>query len=83
MIVQASLNAAQAIIAEASLSFLGLGIQPPEASWGSMLKAGYPYLELAPWLSIFPGLAILVVVLGLNFLGDGLRDALDMRIRVD
>jgi peptide/nickel transport system permease protein len=83
MIVQASLNAAQAIIAEASLSFLGLGIQPPEASWGSMLKAGYPYRELAPWLSIFPGLAILVVVLGLNFLGDGLRDALDMRIRVD
>jgi peptide/nickel transport system permease protein len=83
MVVQASLNAAQAIIAEASLSFLGLGIQPPDASWGSMLKAGYPYLELAPWLSIFPGLAILIVVLGLNFLGDGLRDALDMRIRVD
>lgn len=83
MIVQASLNAAQAIIAEASLSFLGLGIQPPEASWGSMLKAGYPYIELAPWLSIFPGLAILIVVLGLNFLGDGLRDALDVRIRVD
>lgn len=83
MIVQASLNAAQAIIAEASMSFLGLGIQPPAASWGSMLKAGYPYLELAPWLSIFPGLAILVTVLGLNFLGDGLRDALDVRIRVD
>ncbi len=83
MIVQASLNAAQAIIAEASMSFLGLGIQPPEASWGSMLKAGYPYLDMAPWLSIFPGLAILIVVLGLNFLGDGLRDALDVRIRVD
>jgi len=83
MIVQASLNAAQAIIAEASMSFLGLGIQPPAASWGSMLKAGYPYLEMAPWLSIFPGLAILVTVLGLNFLGDGLRDAMDIKIRID
>jgi peptide/nickel transport system permease protein len=83
MIVQASLNAAQAIIAEASLSFLGLGIQPPAASWGSMLKAGYPYLEMASWLSIFPGLAILVTVLGLNFLGDGLRDAMDVKIRMD
>jgi peptide/nickel transport system permease protein len=83
MIVQASLNAAQAIIAEASLSFLGLGIQPPAASWGSMLKAGYPYLEMASWLSIFPGLAILVTVLGLNFLGDGLRDAMDIKMRMD
>jgi peptide/nickel transport system permease protein len=83
MIVQASLNAAQAIIAEASMSFLGLGIQPPAASWGSMLKAGYPYLELAYWLSIFPGLAILVTVLGLNFLGDGLRDAMDIKMRMD
>ncbi len=83
IIVQASLNAAQAIIAEASLSFLGLGIQPPAASWGSMLKAGYPYLEMAAWLSIFPGLAILITVLGLNFLGDGLRDAMDIKIRFD
>ena len=83
IIVQASLNAAQAIIAEASLSFLGLGIQPPAASWGSMLKAGYPYLEMAEWLSIFPGLAILITVLGLNFLGDGLRDAMDIKIRFD
>jgi len=83
MIVQASLNAAQAIIAEASMSFLGLGIQPPAASWGSMLKAGYPYLEMASWLSIFPGLAILVTVLGLNFLGDGLRDAMDIKMRMD
>lgn len=83
IIVQASLNAAQAIIAEASLSFLGLGIQPPAASWGSMLKAGYPYLEMASWLSIFPGLAILITVLGLNFLGDGLRDAMDIKIRFD
>jgi peptide/nickel transport system permease protein len=83
MIVQASLNAAQAIIAEASMSFLGLGIQPPAASWGSMLKAGYPYLEMASWLSIFPGLAILITVLGLNFLGDGLRDAMDVKMRID
>jgi peptide/nickel transport system permease protein len=83
IIVQASLNAAQAIIAEASMSFLGLGIQPPAASWGSMLKAGYPYLETAPWLSIFPGLAILITVLGLNFLGDGLRDAMDIKMRID
>lgn len=83
IIVQASLNAAHAIITEASLSFLGLGVQPPEASWGSMLRAGYAYMEVAPWLSIYPGLAILIVVLGLNFLGDGLRDALDVKIRVD
>jgi|WetSurMetagenome_2_1015567.scaffolds.fasta_scaffold02678_6 peptide/nickel transport system permease protein len=83
MIVQASLNAAQAIIAEASMSFLGLGIQPPAASWGSMLKSGYPYLEMASWLSIFPGLAILISVLGLNFLGDGLRDAMDIKMRID
>jgi peptide/nickel transport system permease protein len=83
MIVQASLNAAQAIIAEASMSFLGLGIQPPAASWGSMLKSGYPYLEMATWLSIFPGLAILISVLGLNFLGDGLRDAMDIKMRID
>lgn len=83
IIIQASLNAAQAIIAEASLSFMGLGIQPPDASWGSMLKTGYPYLHMAPWLSIFPGVAILLVVMGLNFLGDGLRDALDVRIKAD
>lgn len=83
IIVQTSLNAAQAIIAEASLSFLGLGIQAPQASWGSMLKTGYQYMTLAPWLSIFPGICILLVVLGLNFLGDGLRDALDVRIRTD
>ncbi len=83
IIVQTSLNAAQAIIAEASLSFLGLGIQAPQASWGSMLKTGYQYISIAPWLSVFPGLCILFTVLGLNFLGDGLRDALDVRIRTD
>jgi peptide/nickel transport system permease protein len=83
IIVQTSLNAAQAIIAEASLSFLGLGIQAPQASWGSMLKTGYQYMAIAPWLSIFPRLCILLIVLGMNFLGDGLRDALDVRIRTE
>ena len=83
IIIQASLNAAQAIIAEASLSFMGLGIQPPDASWGYMLKSGYPYLWVAPWLSIYPGLMILLIVLSLNFLGDGLRDALDVRLKAD
>ena len=83
LIVQVTLSCAKAIIAESSLSFLGLGVQPPAASWGSMLKSGYPYLDRAPWLSIFPGLAIMLLVLGLNFLGDGLRDALDVRIRAD
>ena len=83
IIVQASLNAAQAIIAEASLSFLGLGVQAPAASWGSLLKTGYQYIYNAPWLSIFPGLCIFLTVLALNFLGDGLRDALDVKIKAD
>lgn len=83
IIVQASLNAAQAIIAEASLSFLGLGVQAPAASWGSLLKTGYQYIYIAPWLSIFPGVCIMLTVLALNFLGDGLRDALDVKIKTD
>lgn len=83
LIVQVTLSAAKAIIAESSLSFLGLGVQPPLASWGAMLKSGFSYLSRAPWLSIFPGVAIMLLVLGLNFLGDGLRDALDVRIRAD
>lgn len=69
-----------AILAEAALSFLGLGTQPPEAAWGGMLSSARSYLEIAPWLSIFPGLAIMIVVLGFNFLGDGLRDVLDPRL---
>ena len=81
IIVQASLNAAQAIISEASLSYLGLGIQPPDASWGYLLKTAQQYMGRAPWLSILPGLMILLVVLALNFLGDGLRDALDVRLK--
>ena len=83
IIVQTSLNGAQAILAEATLSFLGLGILPPAASWGTMLKTGYAYLSFAPWMSIFPGIAIFIMILGLNFLGDGLRDALDVRISLD
>ncbi|MCX6544723.1 MAG: ABC transporter permease [Acidobacteria bacterium] len=77
VIVQASLGMAGAIIAEASLSFLGLGVQPPTASWGTMLAGGRAHLLDAPHLTIFPGVAIALLVLGFNFLGDGLRDALD------
>jgi peptide/nickel transport system permease protein len=69
-----------AILAEAALSFLGLGTQPPEASWGGMLSTGRTYSDIPPWLSIFPGAAIMVVVLGFNLLGDGLRDILDPRL---
>jgi peptide/nickel transport system permease protein len=79
VLVQATLTIAGAIIAEASLSFLGLGQQPPAPSWGSMLNSAQRFLEQAPWLAIFPGAAIFLVVLGFNLLGDGLRDALDPR----
>jgi peptide/nickel transport system permease protein len=79
IIVQASLTIAMAIIAEASLSFLGLGQLPPAPSWGSMLNTAKDFVEQAPWMSIFPGIAIFVTVLGFNLLGDGLRDALDPR----
>jgi peptide/nickel transport system permease protein len=81
IIVQASLAVAFAILAEASLSFLGLGVRPPTASWGSMLHSGYQYLNKAPWLSLYPGGAIFIAVLGFNLLGDGLRQALDPRLR--
>jgi peptide/nickel transport system permease protein len=79
LLVQASLAIAEAIIAEASLSFLGLGQQPPNPSWGSMLNSAQRFIDSAPWLAIFPGLAIFLVVLAFNLLGDGLRDALDPR----
>jgi peptide/nickel transport system permease protein len=79
VIVQATLGMAAAIIAEASLSFLGLGVQPPTPSWGAMLDAGRSHLSDAPHLTIFPGLAIALVVLAFNFVGDALRDALDPR----
>ncbi len=81
LIVQGSLGVANAILVEAALSFLGLGVQPPDPSWGSMLAYGRSLLGQAPWYATFPGLAIFVTVLGLNFLGDGLREALDPRLR--
>src|ERR1700736_4176079 len=77
LLVQATLSIAAAIIAEAALSFLGLGQQPPAPSWGSMLNAAQRFLTNAPWMAIWPGLAIFLVVLSLNLVGDGLRDALD------
>ncbi len=79
--VQVSLNLSLAILSESALSFLGLGTQPPTPSWGNMLSEGRQFLELAPWNAIFPGLAIMIVVLGFNLLGDGLRDLLDPRLR--
>jgi peptide/nickel transport system permease protein len=79
VLVQATLGMAGAIVAEASLSFLGLGVQPPTPSWGAMLDAGRSHLMDAPHLTIFPGLAIALLVLGFNFLGDGLRDRIDPR----
>ena len=81
LLVQATLSIAAAIIAEAALSFLGLGQQPPAPSWGSMLNSAQRFLTNAPWMAIWPGLAIFLVVLSLNLLGDGLRDALDPRQR--
>lgn len=79
ILVQATLAIASAIITEASLSFLGLGQQPPAPSWGAMLNSAKGFLEQAPWMSVFPGLAIFLIVQGFNLLGDGLRDALDPR----
>jgi peptide/nickel transport system permease protein len=79
ILVQSTLSIAVAIIAEASLSFLGLGQQPPAPSWGSMLNTAKNFLEQAPWMALWPGVAIFLVVIGFNLLGDGLRDALDPR----
>lgn len=77
LLVQSTLAIATAIIAEAALAFLGLGQQPPDASWGSMLNAARSSLGMAPWMAIYPGIAIFLTVLGFNLLGDGLHDALD------
>ena len=77
VLVMATLWMADAVRTEAALSFLGLGIKPPAPSWGSMLRDGFEAILDSPWLSIFPGIAILLLVLGLNMLGDGLRDAAD------
>jgi peptide/nickel transport system permease protein len=81
LLVQATLTIATAIIAEASLSFLGLGQQPPAPSWGSMLNAAQRFLTNAPWMAVWPGLAIFITVLSFNLFGDGLRDALDPRTK--
>ena len=81
LIVLASLNFAFAVLAEASLAYIGLGNKPPSPSWGSMVSSSYGSLEVAPWAALFPGLAIALTVLGFNLLGDGLRDALDPRLR--
>jgi peptide/nickel transport system permease protein len=79
IIVAATLGIAGAIITESTLSFLGLGIQPPTPSWGNMLKDATSEMEKAPWMAIFPGLFIFLAVVSINFVGDGLRDALDPR----
>ena len=81
VLITATLGVAGAILVESSLSFLGLGVQPPAASWGNMLMDGKSVIETAPWLSVYPGLAILVTVLGYNLLGESLRDIFDPRLR--
>ena len=81
LIVQASISFAFAILSEAGLSFLGLGNKAPDPSWGTMVSGSYGFLQLAPWAAIIPGIAIALTVLGFNLLGDGLRDALDPRLR--
>jgi peptide/nickel transport system permease protein len=81
VIVQATLGLAEAIIEAAALSFLGLGATPPTPEWGAMLSEGRSYLRLAPWVTFFPGMAIFLVVVSFNLLGDGLRDVLDPRLR--
>ena len=79
IIVQATVQIPTAIIAEAVLSFLGLGVQPPAPSWGTMLNAAQQFLEQAPWMAIWPGAAIFLLALSFNLAGDGLRDILDPR----
>lgn len=81
VLVSASLGIAGAILTESALSFLGLGVQPPAPSWGNMLLEGKDVLEIAPWMSLFPGFAILITVLGYNLLGESLRDLLDPRLK--
>jgi peptide/nickel transport system permease protein len=81
VLVAATLGVGAAILTESALSFLGIGVQPPTPSWGSILAVGKDYMEVAWWLSLFPGLAILLTVLGYNLLGEGIRDAVDPRLR--
>ncbi|MBI2462204.1 MAG: ABC transporter permease [Candidatus Rokubacteria bacterium] len=82
LLVAATLGVAGNIVAEAGLSFLGLGAQPPTISWGAMLAEGQTFLAISPWVAIFPGLALMLTVLGINLLGDGLRDRFDPRLRI-
>jgi len=81
ILVSAALGVASAVLVESSLSFLGLGVQPPDPSWGNMLTEGKDNIEIAWWLSVFPGLAIFITVMGYNLLGEGIRDTLDPRLR--
>jgi ABC-type dipeptide/oligopeptide/nickel transport system permease subunit len=81
LIVQATISLAFAVLAEAALSFLGLGTQPPAASWGLMIQASRQFLDIAPWTALVPGAALALTILGLNLLGDVLRDVLDPRSR--
>jgi peptide/nickel transport system permease protein len=81
VLVSAVLGVAGAVLTEAALSFLGLGVQPPTPTWGNILTEGKANIEIAWWLSVFPGMAILVTVLAYNLFGEGLRDALDPRLR--
>jgi peptide/nickel transport system permease protein len=82
VLVSATLGVAGAILTESALSFLGIGVQPPTPSWGNILTAGKDNIEIAWWLSLFPGLAILITVLGYNLLGEGIRDSLDPRLKI-
>ena len=81
LFVEAMAAFAYAVLLESSLSFLGLGAQPPEPSWGNMLNTGRGFMDQAPWLGVVPGMAMLIGVLGFNLLGDGLRDVFDPRLR--
>jgi peptide/nickel transport system permease protein len=81
ILISATFGIAGAILTESALSFLGLGVQPPTPSWGNILSSGYKFIDFAHWLSVFPGLAILITALGYNLLGEGLRDALDPRLK--
>ncbi|HOM29924.1 MAG TPA: ABC transporter permease, partial [Deltaproteobacteria bacterium] len=81
VLVSATLGIASAVLTESALSFLGIGVQPPTPSWGNMLTQGQAVLGIAWWLSFFPGMAILLTVLGYNLLGEGIRDAVDPRLR--
>jgi peptide/nickel transport system permease protein len=81
VLVNATLGIAAAVLVESGLSFLGLGVQPPDPSWGNMLTEGKDNIEIASWLSLYPGMAILITVLGFNLLGEGIRDTLDPRLR--